>query len=61
MNIGLKALVPILGFLIAGVATSSLAKEADRRSLQIDDYFALKYVGSPVVTYSVQAQALRMQ
>ena len=53
------------GFLLAQLATSVLAKEADRRPIEVDDYFALKYVGSPTVSpdgkwvaYSVSSQDL---
>jgi dipeptidyl aminopeptidase/acylaminoacyl peptidase len=53
------------GFLFAELATPLMAKEKDRRPIEVDDYFALKYVGSPTVSpdgkwvaYTVSSQDL---
>ncbi len=56
----------VFGFLLAGVAVPLQAQDRDEdRPVQIDDYFALKYVGSPVVSpdgkwvaYTVSSQDL---
>ena len=57
--------ISIIAFLFADMVSPSLAKEADRRPIEIEDYFALKYVGSPVVSpggawvaYTVSGQDL---
>jgi dipeptidyl aminopeptidase/acylaminoacyl peptidase len=53
------------GLLLAVLADPLLAKEADRRPIGVDDYFALKYIGSPTVgpdgkwvAYTVRTQDL---
>ena len=53
------------GFLFADLATPLLAKETALRPIEVDDYFALKYVGSPTVSpdgkwiaYTVRSQDL---
>ncbi|MCH7536807.1 MAG: hypothetical protein IID57_03030, partial [Proteobacteria bacterium] len=56
----------LLALLLAGAGSSAVAKDADAlRPLEVDDYFALKYVGSPVVSpdgqwvaYTVRTQDL---
>jgi len=53
------------GFLLAQLAMPVLAKEADSRPIEVDDYFALKTIGSPTVSpdgkwvaYTVRSQNL---
>ncbi|MCH7981501.1 MAG: S9 family peptidase [Proteobacteria bacterium] len=66
MNRHLLIALTVIGLLMAGFATPLLAKDSDAlRPLEVDDYFALKYVGSPVVSpdsqwvaYTVSAQDL---
>ena len=56
----------LLALLLAGAGSSAVAKETDAlRPLEVDDYFALKRVGSPVVStdgkwvaYTVSTQDL---
>jgi dipeptidyl aminopeptidase/acylaminoacyl peptidase len=55
----------LLVLLFVGVVTPALAKDASRRPIGIDDYFALKNVSDPRispdgkwVTYSVRTQDL---
>ena len=57
---------PLIALLLAGSLTPLIAKETgDPRPIEIDDYFALKWVGSPVVSpggtwvaYTVNGQDL---
>jgi dipeptidyl aminopeptidase/acylaminoacyl peptidase len=53
------------GLLFADLTIPLMAKEADRRPIEVDDYFALKYIGSPTVSpdgkwvaYTVSGQDL---
>ena len=43
-------LIALSVFLMADLGAPLLAQEAGRRPIQIDDYFALKNVGSPKVS-----------
>jgi len=65
MNKIIPTVLSVLVFLIVDMACPALAKEADRRPIEIDDYFALKSVGNPVVSpdgvwvaYTVRSQDL---
>jgi hypothetical protein len=65
MNKHLLVALSVFGFVLSAVSAPSLAKDADKRSIEIDDYFALQYVGSPVVSpdgqwiaYTVSGQNL---
>jgi len=65
MNRYLVVALSVVGFLMTDAATPSLAKDGDKRGIEIVDYFGLQYVGSPAVSpdgrwvaYTVSGQDL---